>query len=79
MLGLGPYITATIIMQLLTMIFPALKTLYYEEGAAGRAAESVGFRPKDAKEALNEYLSPAQQAANKRVSDAKGFIDRSKP
>ncbi len=37
MLGLGPYITATIIMQLLTMIFPALKALYYEEGAAGRA------------------------------------------
>ena len=25
MLGLGPYITATIIMQLLTMIFPALE------------------------------------------------------
>lgn len=37
MLGLGPYITATIIMQLLTMIFPKLKQLYYEEGAAGRA------------------------------------------
>ncbi|MBI1839215.1 MAG: preprotein translocase subunit SecY [Candidatus Colwellbacteria bacterium] len=37
MLGLGPYITATIIMQLLTMIFPKLKVLYYEEGAAGRA------------------------------------------
>ena len=37
MLGLGPYITATIIMQLLTMIFPSLKAMYYEEGAAGRA------------------------------------------
>lgn len=37
MLGVGPYITATIIMQLLTMIFPALKAMYYEEGAAGRA------------------------------------------
>ncbi|MCL5006946.1 MAG: preprotein translocase subunit SecY [Patescibacteria group bacterium] len=37
MLGLGPYITATIIMQLLTMIFPNLKTMYYEEGSAGRA------------------------------------------
>ncbi len=37
MLGLGPYITATIIMQLSTMIFPKLKQLYYEEGAAGRA------------------------------------------
>ncbi len=37
MLGVGPYITATIIMQLLTMVFPNLKTLYYEEGAIGRA------------------------------------------
>jgi preprotein translocase subunit SecY len=37
MLGVGPYITATIIMQLLTMIFPKLKEMYYEEGAAGRA------------------------------------------
>ena len=37
MLGVGPYITATIIMQLLTMIFPTLKVMYYEEGAIGRA------------------------------------------
>src|SRR3989338_3722316 len=31
MLGLGPYITATIILQLLTMIFPQLERLYKEE------------------------------------------------
>jgi preprotein translocase subunit SecY len=37
MLGVGPYITATIIMQLLTIIFPNLKKAYYEEGAEGRA------------------------------------------
>jgi preprotein translocase subunit SecY len=37
MLGVGPYITATIVMQLLTMIFPAMKAMYYEEGAQGRA------------------------------------------
>ncbi len=37
MLGLGPYITSTIIMQLLTMIFPTLKAMYYEEGAVGRS------------------------------------------
>ncbi len=36
MLGVGPYITASIILQLLTMIFPALKELYHEEGEAGR-------------------------------------------
>jgi preprotein translocase subunit SecY len=36
LLGLGPYITATIILQLLTMIFPALERMYKEEGEAGR-------------------------------------------
>ena len=36
MLGVGPYITATIILQLLTMIFPRLKEIYYEEGEQGR-------------------------------------------
>src|SRR3989338_1273570 len=36
MLGVGPFITATIIMQLLTMVFPKLKALYQEEGEAGR-------------------------------------------
>lgn len=37
MLGVGPYITATIIMQLLTIIFPRIKEMYYEEGARGHA------------------------------------------
>lgn len=37
MLGVGPYITASIIMQLSTMIFPRLKAMYQEEGEAGRA------------------------------------------
>ncbi len=36
MLGLGPYITAVIVMQLLTMIFPALNRMHKEEGEAGR-------------------------------------------
>ncbi len=36
MLGVGPYITASIIMQLLTMIFPRLEQLYKEEGEMGR-------------------------------------------
>jgi len=36
MLGLGPYITSTIIMQLLTMIFPQLERMYKEEGEEGR-------------------------------------------
>lgn len=36
MLGVGPYITASIILQLLTMVFPKLKELYSEEGEIGR-------------------------------------------
>lgn len=36
MLGVGPYITASIIMQLLTMMSSRLKALYHEEGDAGK-------------------------------------------
>lgn len=36
MLGVGPYITASIIMQLLTMIVPKLEQIYKEEGEVGR-------------------------------------------
>jgi len=36
MLGVGPYITASIIMQLLTVMIPKVKALYQEEGEAGR-------------------------------------------
>jgi len=36
MLGVGPYITASIIMQLLTVMSPRMKALYQEEGEAGR-------------------------------------------
>lgn len=36
MLGVGPYITASIIMQLLTVMSPRLKALYTEEGETGR-------------------------------------------
>ncbi len=37
MLGVGPYITASIIMQLATIIFPGVKQAYFEEGESGRA------------------------------------------
>ena len=36
MLGVGPYITASIIMQLLTMMSPTLKAMYHEDGELGR-------------------------------------------
>ena len=37
MLGVGPYITSTIVMQLMTIIFPKMKEMYYEDGARGQA------------------------------------------
>ena len=36
MLGLGPYITGSIIMQLSTVMSPRLKAMYHEEGEIGR-------------------------------------------
>jgi preprotein translocase subunit SecY len=36
MLGVGPYITSSIIMQLLTIMIPSLKKIYHEEGELGR-------------------------------------------
>jgi preprotein translocase subunit SecY len=37
MLGVGPFITASIIMQLMTVMSAKLKSMYTEEGEAGRA------------------------------------------
>ncbi len=37
MLGVGPFITGSIIMQLMTVMSPKLKSMYTEEGEAGRA------------------------------------------
>ncbi len=36
MMGVGPYITGSIIMQLLTVMYKPLKDMYHEEGQAGR-------------------------------------------
>jgi preprotein translocase subunit SecY len=36
MLGVGPYISASIIVQLMTMMFPAMKAMMQEEGEIGR-------------------------------------------
>jgi hypothetical protein len=43
-------------------------------GGAGRAAESVGFRPAEAKAVLDEYYTPARQEANAKVNNAQGFL-----
>jgi len=44
MLGVGPYITASIVMQLLTLMIPSLKAMYQEEGEAGRTKFSQWSR-----------------------------------
>jgi len=44
MLGVGPFITASIIMQLLTVLSPRMKAMYQEEGEAGRAKFSQWSR-----------------------------------
>jgi len=36
MIGLSPYITASIVMQLMTILIPRLKEMYQEEGDSGR-------------------------------------------
>lgn len=43
-------------------------------GLAGKAAEWAGFRPREAREFLDQYLSKNQQAANREVADAEGFV-----
>lgn len=44
MLGVAPYITASIIMQLLTMMSEKLKAMYHEDGEAGRMKFSMYTR-----------------------------------
>lgn len=43
-------------------------------GYAGKAAESLGFRPREAKEFLQQFKSPEQQEAERQVSQAEGFV-----
>jgi hypothetical protein len=43
-------------------------------GRAGQAAEAIGFRPREAREMLDEAYSDPQREAFRRVQDADGFI-----
>lgn len=44
-------------------------------GLAGKTAEAMGIRTKDAQKELDELLSPQQKEANKKVADAQGFFN----
>lgn len=43
-------------------------------GHAGKALESVGYRPDEAKEFLGDFYSPERKAANAAVEEAEGFV-----
>jgi preprotein translocase subunit SecY len=85
LLGVGPYITASIIMQLLTIMVPRLKQLYQEEGELGRqkfsqysrlitlpiaVIQGIGFLLLLQREAVLPALSPFQFAVNVLVVTA---------
>src|SRR5579871_6887898 len=73
MLGVGPYITATIIMQLLTIIFPRFKEMYYEEGARGQAKFNQWSR------LLTVPLAIVQSYGFLTLLISQGVIDRPAP
>ncbi|MCX6755596.1 MAG: preprotein translocase subunit SecY [Candidatus Nomurabacteria bacterium] len=79
MLGVGPYITASIIMQLLTIMVPKFKALYQEEGEIGRkkftqysrllavplaAIQGFGLLTLLARQNILGNLTPFQMASN---------------
>jgi preprotein translocase subunit SecY len=89
LLGVGPYITSSIIMQLLTIMVPRLKQLYQEEGEAGRqkfsqysrlitlpiaVIQGIGFLLLLQREAVLPSLTPFQFAVNVLVVTAGSIL-----
>ncbi len=89
MLGVGPYITASIIMQLMTVVSPRLKALYTEEGEQGRLRftlytrwltlplallQAVGFLLVLENERVIVTNSPVEFAANVALVVAGSFL-----
>jgi preprotein translocase subunit SecY len=69
MLGIGPYITASIVMQLMTMMSPRLKSMYHDEGEAGRARFSQYSR------ILTIPLALIQGFALLKLLDSQGILE----
>ena len=89
LLGVGPYITSSIIMQLLTIMVPRLKQLYQEEGELGRQkfsqysrlitlpiaiVQGIGFLLLLQREAVLPALSPFQFSVNVLVVTAGSIL-----
>jgi preprotein translocase subunit SecY len=85
MLGVGPFITATIIMQLMTLLSPRLKAMYQEEGNTGRIKfmqysrmltvplaliQSYGFIVLLERESVITTLTPFQLVTNLAIVTA---------
>ncbi len=77
MLGVGPYITATIIMQLLTIIIPKLGELQKEGGEAGRAKINQYMRlltvPLTALQGYGTIVLLSRQSAAGVIADFTAF------
>lgn len=76
MLGVGPYITSSIIMQLLTIMVPALKRLYHEEGEAGRKKFTQYSRLLTVPLAIIQGISLLAILENQGVIIFDGFFER---
>jgi preprotein translocase subunit SecY len=77
MLGVGPYITASIIMQLLTVIIPKLAEMQKDGGEAGRAKINQYMRvmtvPLTALQAYGTVILLARTAGSTVIADLTGF------
>ncbi len=75
MLGVGPYITASIIMQLLTVMVPRLKEMYQEEGEIGRRKFSQYSRLLSVPLALLQSFSFIKILENQQIITALSGFD----
>jgi preprotein translocase subunit SecY len=89
MLGVAPYITASIIMQLMTVMSPRLKAMYQEEGEAGKRkftqyarlltlplalVQGFGFLTLLERQGVIASLTPFELAANVLVVAAGSLL-----
>ncbi len=75
MLGLGPYITAVIVIQLLTMVFPKLERMYKEEGEQGKQKINQYGRLLTIPFAIMQTFGMLTLFQNQGVIDPLGAVD----